>query len=254
MNRKLLIDTDIFVYNIASSCQEKVLFGELLTLQVNTSEMKKKFKSKMSWLVKHLGHPIGYFLISGPTAKNFRKGILPTYKENRKAVERPIGHAWLLDWIRKEYSDRVREVEHLEADDLMGILSTKCPGEFIIVSEDKDMQTVPGGWYNPRQEEVMEVSEEHANHFHMFQTLAGDTADNYKGLLGVGKVNAERILEKCKSPQERWEAVVEAYTKAGYTEEDALVQARCAFILHSDYYNMKTKEVKLWMPKMTKDE
>jgi Autographiviridae exonuclease len=247
--QQLLIDGDILAYQIASSCQEKVLFEETISLTVNTKEMVKMWKSKMAHLEKKLKCKIGYVCFSGPTSANFRKDVLKTYKENRKAVEKPIGHAWLVEWAEKHYGEKFKRVHHLEADDLMGIMSTKPGTNFIVVSEDKDMQTFPGAWFNPRHhDEVVHIYPEYANWFHMMQTLGGDMVDNYKGLPGIGKVKAEKILQGKPGPQERWEAVVDAYGKAGLEETDALVQARCARILQHTDYNMKTKEVILWKP------
>ena len=40
-----------------------------------------------------------------------------------------------------------------------------------------------------------------------------------------------------------------AYEKAGMTEDDALLTARLAYILHDKDYNEKTKEITLWTPK-----
>jgi DNA polymerase-1 len=45
-----------------------------------------------------------------------------------------------------------------------------------------------------------------------------------------------------------WQTVVNTYEKAGMTEEDALLNARMAFILRDGYYNKETKEIKLWTP------
>jgi hypothetical protein len=44
-------------------------------------------------------------------------------------------------------------------------------------------------------------------------------------------------------------SVKNAYDKAGLTEEDALVQARVAYILRKSDYDRKTQTVKLWRPK-----
>jgi DNA polymerase-1 len=248
MARKLLIDGDIYAYQIASSCQEKAMFDDMITSTVNVNDMKKKFKSKMSYLQRSLGLKIGYILFSGPTNENFRKEILPTYKENRKSVEKPLGHKWLVEWITAEYPALVKKVDKLEADDLMGIMATRPGADFMIVSEDKDMQTIPCPWYSPSKDKVIDSDDNSANWYHMYQTLMGDQVDNYTGLPGVGPKNAAKILQECANAQERWVAVVDAYGKAGLEETDALVQARVARILHWTDYNMKTKEIKLWKP------
>ena len=80
----------------------------------------------------------------------------------------------------------------------------------------------------------------------MLQTLIGDTADNYKGLPGVGKVGAEKIINQDMSYTDMWQAVVEAYKSKGYTEKDALIQARVSRILRHCDYDYKYKKPILW--------
>jgi DNA polymerase-1 len=60
----------------------------------------------------------------------------------------------------------------------------------------------------------------------------------------VGPVKAERIL----AHQDHWNAVLNAYEKAGLSEQDALVQARVARILRASDYDFKERKVKLWEP------
>jgi len=135
----------------------------------------------------------------------------------------------------------------LEGDDILGILATHpkaIRGQKIIVSIDKDMKTIPGYVWNPdKDDEPIFYSTEEADYWHLYQTLTGDTTDGYPGLPGCGPKGAEKVLE-----DPSWEAVVAAYEKKGLTEEDALVQARCARILRATDYDYAKKEVKLWCP------
>jgi DNA polymerase-1 len=130
----------------------------------------------------------------------------------------------------------------------MGVLAThpktvrEC--QPIIISQDKDMQTIPTQVW--RQGELMTISEAQADYYHMFQTLVGDTSDGYKGCPGVGKVKAEALLSD--HDRSHWDIVKAAYEKAKLTEQDALTQARLARILRwSDWDNTK-KEPILWTP------
>ena len=135
----------------------------------------------------------------------------------------------------------------------MGILSTNkkiLKGKKIIISEDKDMKTIPGYLYNPNNPNlgVVKVSLDEANKFWMYQTLIGDTTDNYKGCKGIGDKKATAILEGLTTVEEMWEAVVETYLSKGMKERDALMNARVARICRTEDYDFKTKEVKLWKP------
>lgn len=132
----------------------------------------------------------------------------------------------------------------LEADDVLGIWATRGGIDPIIVSDDKDLKTIPGKLY--RQGELEEIDPVFADYYWLSQTLTGDTADGYPGCPGIGAVKAEKVLKGCKGTM--WEAVVEAYEKAGLTAEDALIQARLARILRASDWDATKKEVILWTP------
>jgi DNA polymerase-1 len=88
----------------------------------------------------------------------------------------------------------------------------------------------------------MDVSEREADRNHMIQTLTGDRTDGYPGCPGIGPARAEKIVDG------GWDAVVDAYVKAGLNEATALTQARLARILRKGDYVRKTGLVKLWTP------
>jgi DNA polymerase-1 len=105
------------------------------------------------------------------------------------------------------------------------------------------MQTIPGKLY--RQGELLDISLEDANRYHMMQTLTGDATDGYPGCPGVGPKTAEKLLA---GPEDTWwGSVLQAYQKAGCTDDDALMNARMAYILRDE--NWQNGEVKLWNPK-----
>ena len=80
-------------------------------------------------------------------------------------------------------------LEDVEGDDVMGLL---CRKEDVIVSDDKDMLTIPG--LKLKGGELIQTSEWAANFAFYSQVLIGDTADNYPGCKGVGKVKAAQVL------------------------------------------------------------
>ena len=93
----------------------------------------------------------------------------------------------------------------------------------------------------------------------MMQTLTGDATDGYVGVPGCGPKTAEKILQKAldegtpwANPKQLreiyWKHVIAAYDKAGFGEEEALVQARVARILRAEDYDDIQKKVILWTP------
>ena len=114
-------------------------------------------------------------------------------------------------------------------------------GEKVIVSEDKDLKTVPCKLW--RSGELLNITKEEADYNHLFQTLTGDTTDGYSGLRGVGEVKAKTILIV-----PTWASVEAAFIKAGYTKEDALIQARLSRILRFEDYNFEYGVPNMWSP------
>ena len=182
---------------------------------------------------------------------NFRKQVLGSYKEHRKATRKPCGYWDAKDrmashWVSIEYPD-------LEADDVMGIHHADYA---CIVSSDKDLKTIPTAIFSPYHDALYAITPENADWNFLFQTLTGDSVDGFKGCPRVGKVKAAKILnsvcpiegflEGSAFPR-AWELVVEAYEGQKLTEDDAIQQARCARILRPGEW-CPIEGVLLWKP------
>jgi DNA polymerase-1 len=94
----------------------------------------------------------------------------------------------------------------------------------------------------------VEVSEDEADYWHLFQTLTGDQTDGYSGCPGIGPKKAEAILQHPDNQDDLWGVVVRTFVKAGLNEDEALVQARVARILRASDYDFEKKEPILWTP------
>lgn len=243
----LLIDGDIVCYEAASAVEQETDWGDdLWTLHSDLAEAKAMVMAKLlGWQGRYSAN----LVIAFSDSLNFRKGVYPEYKSNRKSKRKPLAYKALKRWIEGEFITYQRP--SLEGDDVLGILATHptvIKGRKIIVSIDKDMKTIPGYVWNTDKDDQPRFYDEHeANYWHMFQTLTGDTTDGYPGCPGMGPVKAEKLLNECPGT-DWWLAIVDAYAKKGLTEADALVQARCARILRYTDYDLKKKEVKLWSP------
>ncbi|MBN9346623.1 MAG: hypothetical protein J0I48_10565 [Devosia sp.] len=260
MTRTLLLDADVIAYAAASSNEKAMeLEGGYWTWHCNIDDVKEQIDDEIAALVKKF-KGTSYKLCLTDSIGNFRKSVLPTYKGNRATVKKPVVLKPIRDWLIEERDAYFRPA--LEGDDVMGILATgtMIPGEKIIVSIDKDMKTIPGLFARGGDAKVVQITEDEANYWHLYQTLIGDTTDGYSGCPGVGPVKATAILNGVKADVAAfggdflpiaWAAVVLAYEKAGLTEADALVQARVARILRASDYNFKTKEPILWQPPRT---
>lgn len=245
----LLIDGDILAYEFANRGQRVYNWGDDVVSAAcdDIADVVPGIKTRIRWLLDRLeAQQVVICLTPSPDTENFRKKLLPTYKANRPV--KPLLLPAVREWLQANY--KVYLKEGIEADDSMGILSTHptlIPGKKIIVSEDKDLKTIPGWLYVPRHDQLFLLEDEDADYYHLLQTLTGDATDNYKGCPGIGPVKADKILTSC-TRSFMWRAVVEAYESKGLTADDALVQARVARILRHNEYDFKRKEPILWEP------
>jgi len=214
----------------------------IVTLSTNLEELKSQAESSIRYWQEKL--EISRFIIcfSPKGSKYFRHKILEDYKGNRKSTRKPLGYHTLVEYLKETHTTFT--LHECEADDALGILATDGSySKNVIVSIDKDMLTIPCEYFNMDSEITETVTEDYANYMHLYQTLVGDSTDNYKGCPGVGPKKAKEILEV-----PTWDNVLAAFHKAGLTEEDALIQARVARILRADDSDFKREEVVLWEP------
>lgn len=267
MARKLLlIDGDQFVFKATVASERETRWDDHNhVLYSNADEAWQNFEGMMERIFARFetrDHVLAF-----SSSNNFRYGVDETYKSNRKGQRKPMCYAE----VRRRTDDPASGynsvlMDGLEADDVMGILATK-PGttQRIIVSQDKDMRTIPTTVWNGK--DLLKITEEEADRFFYTQTLTGDITDGYKGLPGCGPVKAEKLLAAfydvdttMDCPQglgcagcvrcltSPWHLIVPAFEKAGLTEEHALQQARLARILRWEDWDTEKKVPILWTP------
>lgn len=250
MTRTLLIDSDVFIYRAAGRAQSTFDWGEGAQTHLDEAQSMLDLTKQITDLQDSLNAENVIMALGDPTGKNWRKDILPSYKAHRKAEDKPKLLSFLREFVLKTWKTYQRPT--LEGDDVLGILSTApdlVRGERILVSIDKDFQSVPGLLYNPDHPErgTRQISHDAADYFHAYQTLIGDPTDGYKGCPGVGPKRATAVLGPIPKA-EYWAAIVSVYASKGLTEEDALVQARVARICRNEDYDRIKKQVILWQP------
>lgn len=263
--RIALIDADVTTFTSSVVAERAIDWGDgIWTLHSDENEGQRIFRESIQRIKTRVEADKVILAFSDST--NWRKEVLPTYKANRANTRQPMIRASLKEWAMGEYECVTYPT--LEGDDVLGILATKpqrkkVKDTFIICTIDKDLKTIPGCHYNIDEDRLFEVTVEEADRWHLTQALTGDATDNYIGCPGVGPVAAAKILEKAEkdwfltNPKERgvglqgalWAAVVAAYEKKGFGEEEALVQARVARICRAEDYDMKKHQVILWTPK-----
>jgi DNA polymerase-1 len=244
-SRTLLIDGDITLYQIACKVEVATDWGEgMWTLHSDLKQGIPAFDTQIEKYIEDLQADSVKICLTGRA--NFRKDIFPEYKLNRVAKRKPLILQALREYVQGKYDCLCENA--LEADDIMGLYSQQCTNtdERIIVSIDKDMRTIPCK-LSVDGEEIINISSQEANYNFALQCLTGDSTDNFSGCPGVGPAKARQILEAADNFY--WPAIVKAYEKVDLTEDDAIQQARMAYILRLPKdYNFETKEVRKWTP------
>ena len=243
----LLIDGDMALYKASAGSESLVQWDhDWWILGGNLGEAKDLINDEMAQLATRFSAKQHFFCLSDqPTV--FRHDLYPAYKAGRS--RKPLVYAALREWAINTFNVVVRN--KLEADDCMGILATgprSKKDDMVIVSDDKDMLTIPGVHW--RLGELITTTPEEAWRLFLTQAMTGDTTDGYNGCPGIGPIKAANLLDRkgCS-----WETVVAAYEGKGLTADDALLNARLARILHAADWDAKKQAVRLWQPPLPEE-
>ncbi len=248
MSYKLLIDADIVLYQACLQAEDEICWdpeGErnIWSLDTDLAVAKEVFTKKIEQFKTYTN--VEDALLCFSSKHNFRKNIVSSeYKSNRKDTRKPLGYGEMKAWAKTVFETDERD--GLEADDLIAWYTTEYPGEWIIVSMDKDFFGIPGKFFrvSPKgKHEFHEISEKDAKEFFYTQVLTGDPVDGYFGVPGFGGKTAEKWLVKNGYT---WDSVVKAYESKGLSAEIALQEARMAKLLDNSLY--VDGSIKLWEP------
>lgn len=246
----LFIDGDVINYRVTIAGEEAVDWGnDIWTLHSDSREAISRVIDcieglKETFEVKSDDDVI--IAASCPDRNlNWRLSFLPDYKYNRKSKRKPLSYSDVMSYLKAHYTFLV--IPTMEADDVLGILAThpNIP-RGIMCSNDKDMNTIPGRYYNIVTEETVFNAVEDADRHHAYQALVGDAVDGYKGCPRIGKATAPKILSGVHG-SELWIKVREAFRKAHCEGNQFLESAMVSRILRYGDYDFKAGEVR-WRP------
>ena len=172
------------------------------------------------------------------------------YKANRKDMRAPAGLIELKKMLHKKYKGTIST--KWEADDEVIFRYKQNPEKYILVAIDKDvLNSVEGNHFNyyesmkyNKDMKWVETDSYTAFIWPYVQALTGDTSDNVKGVKGIGPAKANKILRGCFTPNDAWVAVVDAYKKAGMTEENAVATYNMVSMHLLTKDGIKIKEIK----------
>jgi DNA polymerase-1 len=244
---KILVDADMVLFRVCSACEKEIPFENFCVLQSDANEARARFESAMDYFIEKALSLLEYngtyevVYCFSDSGRYWRRKILPTYKMNRVGLRKPLAYSLLMDEMLHDNLNNVIQIPWLEADDIIGIEATKMPyNKVVIISGDKDMKQIPRPFYNLISDELIMSDETSSEEWHKYQTLVGDTADNYKGCPTIGDVKANRLLEKGIS----WEEIGNLFESKDLSVAEMMRQAQVSYILRDG--DFKEGKVRLW--------
>ena len=172
-NKTLLVDADIVAYQFAVVNEQEYEWDEETTSKAldldGALEAVDYFIKRLMVTTK-----ASKALFCFSSSPNFRYDVLPTYKHNRTG-EKPELYSEVRAYIEDNYPCKVKPT--LEADDVMGILSTLNPEQMVIATIDKDLMQIQGHHYNWRKDEYVYVTQEQADKFFYKQIILRDISN-----------------------------------------------------------------------------
>lgn len=245
---RLLIDGDVVIYQHMLGLEQEIEWEEdIWSLHCDIGEAKLSMNRWLERMLDIFGAKTYTFALSCSTEEGFRYKLNPLYKANRAGKRKPLGMKAMKDWCIDQFG--AVKLPELEADDILGICATDPERlhteEMVIVSIDKDFRAVPCHFYRFSDKEPDEeiISPKQAEYNHAIQTLSGDAVDGYAGVPGIGPVTAHKLLGGLEG-KDLWDKVLETYEKKKLSKEEALLNARMAYILQHENY--KGGEIELW--------
>lgn len=216
-----LIDGDIVSFASAASAEAEDV--EIALLRAD-SFMRNILEATKSSSYK-------VFLSGGD---NFRYGVYPEYKANRKDMVDPRWREACKEFLVREWNAEVTDGH--EADDALGIYQDAST---VICSIDKDLDMIPGFHYSwpilrkgvvVREGRIYEVSEIEGLRSFYKSLLVGDRTDNILGIDGIGKVKAAKLIDPCRTEMEMFQVVRGFY----HDDDRLLMNGRCLWILREE--------------------
>ena len=210
LGKYLLLDADSLLYNVAHFHLDK---------ESDFDIMYEDFLAQVRAISNRIEddgfiiEDVVYFFTT--CSKSFRKELLPSYKENRPKNDTTSLVYEIKKYIIKELINENAPVSldsELEADDLIPIwINNTDRDNCIICSIDKDLRQIEGAHFDYYKVKTGDVDEfgydvkdyrgwsyttkQEGYDLFLKQMLIGDNSDNIKGVEGIGKVGANKIVK-----------------------------------------------------------
>lgn len=210
-NDLLIIDGDIVLFQVGRVTEDKTDFGDQQMESFDIEVAKENIRAAVKTIMEKTGFDKENTIFAISSPNNFRKEYFPTYKGNRKKVQKPLGMEAMVKFLEENHLEfNLLRIDTLEADDCMGIISSQRDNVYIY-SQDKDMKTVSKHLWCFKTNKFKSYTFEERIRYLYSQVLTGDAVDGYKGLEGIGKVKANKALKDAKDELQCLEIVHKMY-------------------------------------------
>lgn len=190
-----LLDGDIYAYRVGWTTED-----------VDINIAKWRLDEMVSNTLDEVGAD-GFKIFLTDGEGNFRRKIYPEYHVKRVKPP-PRWLEELKEHLIVKWNASISFGQ--EADDALGIHQV---GDSIICSIDKDLLQIPGHHFNFVKKEWAYILKSEGTKWFYTQLLIGDPIDEIKGVEGIGKAKAAKILENAGTEEEIFDAVRASYEK-----------------------------------------
>lgn len=160
-----------------------------------------------------------HYILALTVGKCFRYKIYPEYKANRKYKQELKYFKEVKQYLIDKWGAIYNT--NLEADDIVNIYKTKYEDSFII-STDKDLLSLEGESYNPKTKQWIINSKYKADKAFATSLIVGDSADNIKGIKGLGISASKKLLDGKTSERELLNTVFDSYITNNSNIDEAI--------------------------------
>jgi hypothetical protein len=154
------------------------------------------------------------------------------YKHDRTA--RPLlGYATIMEAMALHFTSEM--YDYIEADDMVVALKNRYPDEYIVAAMDKDVLNQAVGTHlnygklaGTLEEMTHTTTESYATFYKYWQAIVGDPTDGYKGVPGIGKVGAAKLVSPDMDECELFRKTLGAFKYKGLGLKECVATIRLA--------------------------
>ena len=206
MNKLWIIDGHFLLYK---SYYVSLKMKNRTNLSVNDDYKITYLFLLQIWKVIKKYNPSHFFIAFDSKEKSFRKKLYNDYKIQRKGMpEELINQISIIKDVLDSLNIKYNSIPGYEADDIIASYVNKLTDESLIIkvlSNDNDLlqlvqknveivQTKKYSTIYISNNNFYNVFQLNPNQIILYKSIVGDTSDNIKGVPGIGKITATKII------------------------------------------------------------